>query len=92
MQLGDFLDAHPTKLWVQLPDEQRWYPAAVARARIPASHLASPVLITKAPGLDTGALWIEELATGYRWAMEHDRPDLFRPHPWPWPPLDERAS
>lgn len=95
MQLRVFLDAHPTKtkLWLQLPDdEERWYPVAVARGRIPPAHLAADVLITKAPGLDVGSLWLDELATGYRWALEHAQADLFRPHPWPWPPLEQRAS
>jgi hypothetical protein len=43
-------------------------------------------------GLLDGSLWLDELATGYRWALEHDRPTPFRPHPWPWPPLEQRAS
>lgn len=92
MLLKVFFDVHPTMLWIQLPgEEERWYPVAEARQRIPASHLGSDALITKLPGLDSGSLWIEELAIGYRWALTHDEPDLFRPHPWPWPPLEQRA-
>ena len=93
MQLATFLDAHPTMLWLQLPDAPgRWYRVGTARGRIPPAHLAADALITKSPGLDTGALWIEELTVEYRWAMEHDHADVFRPHPWPWPPLAERAG
>ena len=93
MQFATFLDAHPTTLWIQLPgDPERWYPVALARARIPPAHLAADALITKAPGLDVGSLWIEDLGLEYRLAMEHDHPDPFRPHLWPWPPLEQRAS
>ncbi|HUZ02726.1 MAG TPA: hypothetical protein VMU89_20470 [Thermomicrobiaceae bacterium] len=93
VQLSRFLDAHSTKLWLQLPgDEAHWFPAAAARTRIPPAHLTADALVTKAPGLDSGSLWIEDLAVGYRWAMAHDRADPFRPHPWPWPPLEQRVA
>ena len=93
MRLRTFLDVHPTMLWLQFPDdEERWYPVAAAVGRIPPAHLSADALVTKTPGLDVGSLWIDELGTGYRWALEHDGPNPFRPHPWPWPPLEQRAS
>ena len=93
VRLERFLDAHGAKLWIQFPDDDdHWYSVAAARCRIPPAHLDIDVLVTRAPGLDTGALWIDELATGYRWALTHDRPDPFRPHPCPWPPLAQRVG
>ena len=93
VQFQVFLDVHPTMLWLQLPEEQgRWYPAAVARRRIPMVHLMADVLITKEPGLDLGSLWLGQPATEYRWAMAHDQAEPFRPHPWPWPPLEQRSG
>ena len=93
MQLGQFLATHLRALWIQFPsDEEHWYPVAVARARIPPAHLVADVLITKLPGLDTGSLWIDELAMGYRWALARDQADPFRPQPWPFPPLEQRVE
>jgi hypothetical protein len=91
-QLGALLDAHAGILWVRFPDDgARWYAVPTARERIPAAHLATEVLITQRPGLDGGTFWLEELATGYSWALTHDRATPCRPHPWPWPPLAQRA-